>query len=72
MAIFRRIEDYDNYMQAHVADGDDDYHDNQMADAADDNDDDDDDDDNHMQEAHMAEVKTGLVAGQVAEGLHCF
>ena len=43
----------------------------QMAEAADDNDDDD-DDDNHMEEAHMAEVKTGLMAGQMAEGLHCF
>ena len=71
MATFRWIEDDDNFMEAHVADGDDDYHDNQMADAAGDNDDDD-DDDNHMQEAHMAEVKTGLVAGQLAEGLHCF
>ena len=71
MTTFRWIGDYYNYMQAHVADGDDDYHDNQMADAANDNDDDD-DDDNHMHEAHMAEVKTGLVAGQLAEGLHCF
>ena len=70
MTTFCWIEDDDNHMQAHVADGDDDYHDNQMADAADDNDDD--DDDNYMQKAHMAEVKTGLVAGQVAEGLHCF
>ena len=58
---------YDDHNEDLDSDNDDDDHNDN-----DDDDVDDDDADNVDGFAHMADVKAGLVAGQLTEGFHCF